>query len=246
MSKTLILIPSRLSAKRLPGKPLLKINGLSIIYNVYRRAQETKIGKVFVATGDKKIFDDVTKNGGNCIMTNRNHKTGTDRIFEAYKNTKLKNIDYILNIQGDEPMIDKNEIVKLNKKIIKNKSEIGTLACKIKSQKQLKDKNIVKVKTKRKIYSSRLSEADNFFRFQSKKNFNYIYHHIGIYLYKVETLKKFVKLKQTKNEKKFKLEQLRALENNIKIDVLLSKTAPIGIDTKAEYLKVKKILESKN
>jgi len=96
MNKTLILIPSRLSAERLPNKPLLKINGISIISHVYKNALRTKIGEVYVATEDEEILDDVIKNGGKAILTSKNHKTGTDRIFEAYKKINLKGIEYIL------------------------------------------------------------------------------------------------------------------------------------------------------
>ena len=110
MTKTIIIIPSRLAAKRLPNKPLLKINGLSIINHVYERAKSTKIGDVFVATGDKEIFEEVTKKGGKCVLTKKEHKTGTDRIFEAYQNLNLNNVDYIINLQVDEPMIDIEDI----------------------------------------------------------------------------------------------------------------------------------------
>ena len=111
-----------MSASRLPGKPLLKINGLSIISHVYKKALEANIGEVYVATEDKEILDDVKINGGNAIITSSKHKTGTDRIFEAYKNLNIKNVDYILNLQGDEPVIDCKDIIKLNNKIINNKT----------------------------------------------------------------------------------------------------------------------------
>ena len=122
MTKTIILIPSRLAATRLPNKPLLKINGISIINHVYKKAVSTKIGDVFVATGDKEIFDEVTNNGGKSILTEKQHLTGTDRIFEAYQKLKTNNIDYIINLQGDEPMIDIKDIVNLNIQAIKKKN----------------------------------------------------------------------------------------------------------------------------
>ena len=106
MTKTIILIPSRLAATRLPNKPLLQINGLSIINHVYEKAVSTNIGDVFVATGDKEILEEVNKNGGKCILTKKNHQTGTDRIFEAFEKLDLNHIDYVINLQGDEPMID--------------------------------------------------------------------------------------------------------------------------------------------
>ena len=121
MSKTIILIPSRLAATRLPNKPLLKINGISIINHVYKKAKSSKIGDVFVATGDQKIFDEVTKNGGKCILTEKNHLTGTDRIFEAYQKLKPDNVDYIINLQGDEPLIEIKDIKNLNNNAIKKK-----------------------------------------------------------------------------------------------------------------------------
>ena len=147
--KTLIIIPSRLSATRLPGKPLLKINNLSIISHVFRRAQEANIGEVFVATEDQEIADDVIKNGGNAVLTNKNHKTGTDRIYEAFQKLNIKNINLIMNLQGDEPAIDIKDIINLNQKMIINGSKIGTLASNIKNKNDLKNENIVKVITKK-------------------------------------------------------------------------------------------------
>ena len=108
--KTLTIIPSRLSATRLPGKPLLKINGLSIISHVFRKAQEANIGEVVVATEDQEIVDDVIKNGGKAIITSNNHKTGTDRIYEALKKLDIRDVDLIMNLQGDEPAINIEDI----------------------------------------------------------------------------------------------------------------------------------------
>ena len=124
--KTLIIIPSRLSATRLPGKPLLKINGLSIISHVFKRAEETNIGEVFVATEDQEIIDDVKKNGGQAILTNKNHKTGTDRINEAIKKLGRTDIELIMNLQGDEPLMNVTDIQKLHAQMVKTKFELGT------------------------------------------------------------------------------------------------------------------------
>ena len=119
MFKTAILIPSRLSATRLPRKPLLKINGVSIISNVVRKAKEADIGEVYVATEDKEILHAVEKNNGKAILTGI-HNTGTDRIYEAFQKLKLNSIDYIINLQGDEPLIDPSDIINLNKLMIEN------------------------------------------------------------------------------------------------------------------------------
>ena len=246
MTKTIILIPSRLAATRLPNKPLLKINGLSIINHVYEKALSTNIGDVFVATGDKEIFEEVTKKGGNCVLTKNNHQTGTDRIFEAYEQLKLKNIDYVINLQGDEPMIDIDDVKNLNMCAINNKSEIATLACEIIDKNKLNKKNIVKVYTNNKLSKKSVSKAITFSR---ESLFNYksnIYHHIGIYMYKVSMLKKFVNLKQSKNEIDQKLEQLRAIDNKILIDVILANNSPIGVDTEEDFVELKKIMNYKN
>ena len=242
MSKTVILIPSRLSAKRLPRKPLLKINGISIISHVVKKAKEADIGDVYVATEDKEIMEDINLNGGKAILTSKRHKTGSDRIFECFEKLDLIDIDYIINLQGDEPNIDLNDLRHFNKLININKPEIGTMAAEIDNKSKLKDENVVKVITESKITNENFPIALDFKRRANDQIIN-IYHHIGIYAFKPEILKKIIKLKQTKNEIKNRLEQLRAMENRIKINVALAKFSPIGIDTMEDYLALKKHLE---
>ena len=116
--KTLVIIPSRLSATRLPGKPLLKVNGLSIISHVFKKAEEANIGEVIVAAEDQEIVDDVKKNGGQAIITKNCHKTGTDRIYEALVRFDNSKIDLVMNLQGDEPLIQKEHLSKITKSII--------------------------------------------------------------------------------------------------------------------------------
>jgi len=246
MAKTLILIPSRMAATRLPGKPLLKINNLSIVSHVFKRAEEANIGEVVVATEDQEILEDVLKNGGKAVLTSNDHKTGTDRIFEAYQKLNIKNIDYILNLQGDEPNIDKDDVINLNNLMINSKSEIGTLAAIIQNDSMFNDKNVVKVITENKLKKNNFPKALNFTRENSLINNQNIYHHIGIYSYRISTLKKFVRLEQTNREKKNKLEQLRALDNKLKINVALAKSSPIGVDTEEDYLAIKKIMKYKS
>ena len=242
--KTLTIIPSRLSATRLPGKPLLRINDLSIISHVFRRAQEANIGDVVVAAEDQEIVDDVVKNGGRAILTSKNHKTGTDRIYEALQKLELMDVDLIMNLQGDEPAINIEDIKSLNKKMVSNQSKMGTLAAKIKDIKDLNNENIVKVIANKNLNNEEFPKANNFLR-RSKEIAN-IYHHIGIYCYSAETLKKFVRLNQSKNEIENRLEQLRALDNNIDINVALASYYTIGVDTKEDYLALKKIMEYKD
>ena len=245
MSNTVILIPSRLAATRLPNKPLLKINNISIINHVYKIAKSSLIGESYVATGDKEIFEEVTKLGGKCILTKKDHKTGTDRIFEAYQELRDDNIEYVINLQGDEPMLDIEDVTNLLKKTIKKKSKISTLACQIEDEKFFLNKNVVKVTTQEKLHQNNLSIATSFTR-EIKNTQKNIYHHIGIYIYNVTYLERFVQLEQTQNEKSQKLEQLRLMDNNIEIDVGLAKTKPIGVDTDEDYLEIKKIMEYKN
>ncbi len=245
MTKTIIIIPSRLDASRLPRKPLLKINNKSLINHVYEKGQSTNIGKVYVATGDKEIFDEIVKNNGESILTKKNHLTGTDRIFEAFEKLNLTNIDYIINLQGDEPLIDTEDIINLNNLAIRNNSQIATLACKLEI-KDITNKNVVKVICEESLNKNKISPAKDFLRLTNTENSQNIYHHIGIYIYKASILKKFVSLDQTSNEISLKLEQLRALENNIKIDVIFANSKPIGVDTEKDYLEIKKLMEYKS
>ena len=243
--KTLVIIPSRLSATRLPRKPLLKINGLSIISHVFKKALEANIGEVYVATEDKEIMDDVNSNGGQAILTGNTHKTGTDRIFEALNKLGKSDTELVMNLQGDEPLMNIDDIRKLHTQMIKSKSDLGTLASNILSEDLYQNENIVKVNTKENLNKSEFPEAINFMRktINTKKN---IYHHLGIYCYRLKTLENFVSLTQSQNEIKYRLEQLRALDNNIKINVTLAKSSPIGVDTKDDFLAIKKIMEYKS
>jgi len=243
--KTLIIIPSRLSATRLPGKPLLKINGLSIISHVFKKAEDANIGEVVVATEDVEIMDDVKKNGGQVILTKKKHKTGTDRIYEALQELDYKNIDLIMNLQGDEPLMNIDDIRVLNDQMIQNQSQLGTLASKIKNESMYENENIVKVNTKEQLDDLNFPEAINFMR-KSLGQVKNIYHHLGIYCYKKETLKDFVSYNQSSNEIEKRLEQLRALDNNIRINVALAKSSPIGVDTEEDFLAIKKLMEYKS
>ena len=235
-----------MSATRLPGKPLLKINNLSIISHVFKKAEKSKIGEVVVATEDQEIFDEVLKNKGNAILTSKSHKTGTDRIYEAYKKLCINDVDFILNLQGDEPIINTADILHLNNFMIKEKLEIGTLGAELKDKSNLNDRNVVKVVTKKKLNFINSSIALKFIRENLSRDIENVYHHIGIYSYSVEALEKFVNYQQTKNEIKNKLEQLRALDNNLDINVGLAKSSPIGVDTHEDYLAIKKIMEYKS
>ena len=245
MNKTAIIIPSRMSASRLAGKPLLKINNLPIICHVVNKAQEANIGEVYVATEDQEIVDVVRENGGKAVLTGK-HATGSDRIFEGYKKLNLTGINYLINLQGDEPMINPEDIINLNNKMIENNINIGTLGTDLKNDSTLENENVVKVVTEKKLDANNFAKAKNFFRKNSNDNNLNVYHHIGVYAYNVSTLEKFISLQQTKNEIQKRLEQLRALDNNIDIMVVLAKSSPIGVDTKEDFLAIKKIMEYKS
>ena len=243
--KTLVIIPSRLSASRLPGKPLLKINGLSLISHVYKKAQEADIGEVFVATEDQEIVEDVRKNGGEAILTSNHHKTGTDRIYEAFVKLGKTDVELVMNLQGDEPLMNKEDIQNLNSQMMETNRDFGTLGAKINDKKIFENRNVVKVITEESLDVSKFPRAINFMRKLDKEN-NQAYHHLGIYCYNIEILKRFISLKQSQNEIENRLEQLRALDNNIKINVALAKSSPIGVDTQDDFMAIKKIMEYKS
>ena len=211
--------------------------------HVYEKAIQSQIGEVYVAACDEEIASEVKKNGGKFIMTDINHTTGTDRIFEASQKLDLKDIDFIMNVQGDEPMINPLDIRNLNKLSKENNFNISTLAHNIKKKEDYDNENIVKVITKNKIADNSATEALNFCRAVKENSSINIYHHFGIYLYKYSALKKFVNFKKSKNETKERLEQLRAIDNNMEINVVLANYFSSGIDTKKDledYIKLLK------
>ena len=237
----LIIIPARLESSRLPNKPLADICGAPMIIHVLNRGLESKCGDVVVATSNIEIRDVVESYGAKAIMTDSKHPSGSDRIYEALNIIDNKNkYKNIVNLQGDLPTIDPG-LIKLTFKLIENNKEadISTLGGTIKDINELKDPNVVKAYVKnidQPLY------ADNFIRSPEGYDPNKLYHHLGIYGYKRKSLEKFIKTKQSKREKEFKLEQLRALDNGMKIAIDLINQIPIGVDTKDDLYKVRKQL----
>ena len=241
MGKSIIIIPSRLAASRLPNKPLINIKNKTLIMYVYENALKSQVGEAYVATCDDEIASEVKKNGGKFVMTDKMHTTGTDRVCEASKKLGIQDEDIVINVQGDEPMISPIDIKNLNIVSRKLNLDISTLAYNIKKKNDYKNENIVKVVTKNKITNKTTAEALNFYRIINPNSLRNIYHHIGVYLYKFSSLKKFVKLRKSKEELSQRLEQLRAMDNNMKINVLLANYFSSGIDTKKdldEYIKL--------
>ena len=243
MNKTVIIIPSRLNALRLPNKPLALINKKEMILHVYDAAKKTNTGEVYVATPDQEIIDVVTNNGGKAVFTSLNHKTGTDRIYEVFKTLQKNEPNIIVNLQGDMPNIDPQAITDLISYMNKNQCDIGTLASSFSSEKELADENNVKVVVNRKIDNNNFSEATDFFR-SSTKTFENFYHHVGIYAFTNKALIRYVSLERSKLELERKLEQLRALENNMSIHVGYINSSPLSVDTENDLIEVKKIMES--
>ena len=242
MDKTVIIIPSRLDAIRLPNKPLELINNKEMILHVIEAAQKTNTGDVYIATPDQKILDVVIKNGGKAILTDVNHETGTDRIYEVFKKNLNSEPDLIINLQGDMPNIDPQAITNLVSYMNEGKCDIGTLASTFSSEEELADENNVKVATKNKLKINQFDQAIDFFRKDTKEYENY-FHHIGIYAFTNKALVRYVGLKRSKLELERKLEQLRALENSMSIHVGYINSSPLSVDTKSDLMEVRKIME---
>ena len=240
MKKTAIIIPTRLGAKRFVNKPLAKINGLPMIIHVMNRAQESQVGEVIVATPDNEIVNVVEQNGGNAVLTKKEHPSGSDRIYEAYLKKIKSSVDIVINLQGDMPNIKPNSISKLVKLIKENDCDIGTLASDIKDREEIKDPNIVKVYFEEKLKNNDFLIPKDFFRTKKDLKDENIYHHIGIYAFTKDALTQYVKLPRSKLEIERNLEQMRALENDIVIKVGLSDSMPLSVDTEKDLEKVKK------
>ena len=243
MKNTAIIIPSRLEAERFPNKPLAKINNVPMIIHVLNRAKESKVGEVFVATPDNAIFQVVNENGGKAILTKIDHLSGSDRIYEAYIKELKNNVDLIINLQGDMPNIKPNTISRLEKFMRSNDCDIGTLASPIEDENEIIDSNVVKVCVEQTLKDDSFLEAKDFFR--KKKNLinEKIYHHLGLYIFTKDALSRYVKLSRSKLEIERNLEQMRAMENNMIIKVGLADFVPLSVDTKENFLKVKKEME---
>ena len=234
MSNTVIIIPSRLKAKRLPNKPLKLIKDKEIILHVYNLAVKSGAGEVLVATPDKKISELIDNNGGKSFLSKELHETGTDRVFEAFKNFYSSEPKTIINLQGDMPNLDPNSILFLSDYLNKGLCDVVTLASSIKNKSEIEDRNVVKVITNNDIEKSGFSEALDFKRSIDQTKNKFIYHHVGIYGYKRKALETFIGFDQSESEIERKLEQMRAIENGMKIVLGLIDELPISVDTQED------------
>ncbi len=245
MSNTAVIIPSRLKAERLPNKPLKLINKKEMILHVYEIAIKAKIGEVFVATPDREIADIIESHGGKAIITDKNHQTGTDRIFEVFQKELKSEPEFIVNLQGDMPNLNPLAIYNLIEHMKKKTCDIGTLASKL-SNLELNDSNVVKVITSKNIEKEKeFSSALDFFRASKNSRTNSVYHHVGIYAFTNKALIRYVSLKRSKLEIERKLEQLRALENQMNIEVGYIEDCPLSVDTEKDLEEIKKIMQIK-
>ena len=242
MNKIAIIIPSRLDAQRLPNKPLKLINNKEMILHVYDVAIKSNAGEVYVATPDQQIVDIVKNSGGNAIKTSDNHETGTDRIFEVFKETLNSEPNIIINLQGDMPNLESQAISNLVSYMGKNKCDIGTLASDFNSKVEIDNPNVVKVAVKEKLSNDIFLNALDFFRVKTNSTYN-LYHHIGIYAFTNKALIRYVSLKRSKLELERKLEQLRALENKMSIHVGYIKSSPLSVDTEEDLAEVKNLMK---
>ena len=245
MSNTVVIIPTRLKAKRFPTKPLKLINQKEMILHVYELAKNSNVGDVLVTTPDKDIANLINKKNGKSFISQNDHQTGTDRVYEAYEKFYSSKPEVVINLQGDMPNLKPEAIVKINNYMLKKICDVTTLASSIKSKDEFEQQNIVKVETKDNIEKLDFSEAIDFKRNLIKYEQKFVYHHIGVYAFTSSALKKYVNLKRSKLEVKRNLEQMRAMENNIKIHVGYTNSQPLSVDTEDDLEKIKKIMEVK-
>ena len=239
--KPVIIIPSRLNSTRLPRKALEIIDGKPMIWHVWSNAIKADIAPVLVATDSNEIKDIIIQNGGNAILTDKKHASGSDRIYEALNIFDQKKIyNFVINLQGDMPFFPSN----LFETILSNvtSEDLITLVCPA-TEKEVTDPNVVKAVVS---WDSKIKNFGNALYFSRSKvpyNSDEYWHHIGIYGWKRDRLKKFVLSKPTQLELMEKLEQLRVLENNMKIKVVKIEQNLIGVDTMEDLYKMRKLIE---
>lgn len=240
--KTIIIIPARMASQRFPNKPMALIDGIPMIQRVWEKAKLANIGEVVVACCEKIVFDKINSIGGTAIMTNPDLPSGTDRVYEIINNHPNANqFECIINLQGDMPLVNPNDIQKVSIPLMQG-FDIGTLVTHI-SKEEEKNINITKAKVNW-IKRENIGEAIDFYK-KPKKVLKDIYHHIGIYSFRINSLKKFIGLKPSENELFHKLEQWRALDSNMTIGTKYIDESYFGVDTEEDLLKAENIIKDK-
>lgn len=239
--RPIIIIPSRLESTRLPKKALKLINGKPMIWHVWSNATKANIAPVIVATDSKEIQDIITKNDGNAIITNKEHTSGSDRVYEALtKYDAEENYNIVVNLQGDMPFFDPNLLKKLLSKV--GNEDIATLVCEA-NPSEIINPNVVKAVISWDDKRKDLGNALYFSRSSVPYNAEFYWHHIGVYAWKRNSLKNFISLAPSQLELIEKLEQLRALENGMIIKAVKVDENPIGVDTQNDLNRIKQIME---
>jgi 3-deoxy-manno-octulosonate cytidylyltransferase (CMP-KDO synthetase) len=235
MQRVLVVIPARMHATRLPGKPLIDIAGEPMIVHVWRRGMEASAGRVVVATDDEAIRAAVRGVGGEAVLTRRNHVSGTDRVFEAVSQLDPDgDFEIIVNVQGDMPTLDPKLVQAclelLDTPLKKGGPHIGTIAAEITDPKLRKDPNVVKA-VGSPITGTNKLRALYFTRSEAPYGKGPLLHHEGLYAYRRSALERFVSLPPSSLELRESLEQLRALENGMRIEIALVDRVPLGVNT---------------
>jgi 3-deoxy-manno-octulosonate cytidylyltransferase (CMP-KDO synthetase) len=245
MADVLILIPARMAATRLPGKPLADIAGEPMIVHVLRRAQSAAIGPVVIATDSAEVAGIVDKAGGRAVLTRADHASGSDRIFEALgKIDPQRSAQIIVNLQGDLPTLEPSAITAALQPLADDAVDIATLAAEIKVAEERANPNVVKV-VGTPVAPSRL-RALYFTRATAPAGEGPLYHHIGLYAFRRSALERFVTLPPSPLERREKLEQLRALEAGMRIDVAIIDAVPLGVDTPEDLEKARAMLTGRS
>ena len=240
-SRTLVLIPARMASTRLPGKPLMEIGGIPMIVHVLRRAEEAAIGRVAVATDTPEIAAAVTAHGGEVVMTRPDHPSGSDRIHEALQQLDPdRRAEIVVNLQGDFPTIDPSNISDVLPPLDDPAVDIATLAAQIHTEEESGNPNVVKAVGS--PIGSRRLRALYFTRARAPHGDGPRYHHIGLYAFRRAALERFVSLPPSPLELQERLEQLRALEAGMRIDVTIVDTVPRGVDTAADLETARRLL----
>ncbi|HJZ44756.1 MAG TPA: 3-deoxy-manno-octulosonate cytidylyltransferase [Hyphomicrobiaceae bacterium] len=241
-TRTLVVIPARMQSTRLPGKPLADIGGVPMIVHVWRQAMAAETGRVVVAADSEEIVAAVRQAGGEAVMTRPDHASGSDRVFEAVNHVDPEgDFEIILNLQGDLPTLEPRLAVDCVAPLLDKGPDIATIAAEIRDAAERTNPNVVKVVGTPTAVPGRL-RALLFTRATAPHGDGPLYHHIGIYAFRRTALERFVSLRPSALEKREKLEQLRALENGMRIDVTLVDTVPLGVDTPDDLERARRLL----
>lgn len=239
----LILIPARMQASRLPGKPLADIAGEPMIVHVWRRAVSSGAGRVVVATDEPAIAAAIEAAGGAAVMTRADHPSGSDRIFEAVgKVDPDGSHDVVVNLQGDLPTLDAALVTACAALLYDRAVDIATLCAEITAEHEKTDPNVVKVVGSPSSVDGRRLRALYFTRATAPYGEGPLYHHIGIYAYRRSALERFVSMPPSVLERRERLEQLRALEAGMRVDVAIVDTVPLGVDTPGDLERARLML----